>query len=145
VAGRDSLFVLCTKPVRGTESVRPAVALQRFVHALWAVPLASGRPVNCTKGWLPPAPAKQCRWRHAGDIPASDQHFDAAIRELEADGRTWARVIKSNMAAVWRFPADVPQEERQRSRERMFGHRLQVNSQPPEEKLQMARRQSQTA
>jgi hypothetical protein len=127
---RDKLLVLCTKPLEGAESVEPAVALEQLAEALRGVPLTSGRPVTCTKGWLPPPP-KNSQWVWAGDIPASTEHFEAALSAQTEGGTLRADILQPGLAAAWQFADEVPEEERARIRERVFGHALPAEAGRP--------------
>jgi hypothetical protein len=130
--GRDEYTVLCTKPLEGTEAIEPAIALERLAAALRSVPLTRGRPVTCSADWLPPV-RQDRRWRYAGDIPASDQHFDATLRAEADAGHLRAKILEPKVAAAWQFSADVPEEERVSVRERLFGQTLPVNADLPGE------------
>jgi hypothetical protein len=99
-----------------------------FAAALWTVPIAQGRPVTCSRGWLP-VPARRRRYRYAGDIPASDQHFDAALAAHVQAGDIRARTIEPGSAA-WRFPPGTPEQEKVGVRERLFGHVIRVGNAP---------------
>jgi hypothetical protein len=131
-AGRAAITVLTTRPLPGSEAVSASVAVARLVDALRAVPLTSGRPVTCSKGWLPTGPHTS-KWSYAGDIPASAQHFDAALQAEIDGGRLQGKVLEPKVAAAWRFPDGVPEEERDRIRRRMFGHTLPADRATTEE------------
>jgi len=124
-AGRGQLMVLSTAPRAGAEILSPASSLEKLAKALQLVPLTIGQPVTCSERWLP-AISKSRRWRYAGDIPASDQHFDDALKAQADASRLRATILEPGVAAAWQFSAELPEEEKSRIRERVFGHTLPI-------------------
>jgi hypothetical protein len=116
-------FLLATAALDGMLTVSSAEALRPLAEALQKVCSSSGEPVTCSEGWLP-SPERKHRWRRAGPIPASDLYFENALGAERAEGTLTSKILEPRAAAVWRFENDVPEEERERIRERMFGHVL---------------------
>jgi hypothetical protein len=73
------------------------------------------------------------RYVYAGDAPASDEHLEATLRALHAAGKLRGTILEAGVAAAWAFPADMPEAERVRIRQRMFGHVMAVDgdARPP--------------
>ncbi len=133
VAGpeRERLLVLSTVPLKGAVPVELTDAIDKLAEALRSVPLTRGRPVNYSTGWLPNVPRKNwCRF--AGNIPASGEHFNEMLVAEAAAGRLTSKPIGPG-AVVWRFAANVPEEQRDRIRDRLFGHTLPVHGTPRRE------------
>jgi hypothetical protein len=121
---RDRFVVLFTVPLFGAEAIDDTAALDKLAKALREVPLTRGRPVTVTRNWLPPLPRAR-KWRFAGNIPASKQHFNDAIEAEAKKGHLRATAIAPGVT-VWRFCDDVPEAERVRIREHIFGHTLKA-------------------
>jgi hypothetical protein len=127
---RSRVFVVCTVPLAGGLVLTPAAALDMLAEALRSVPLTKGRPVTCTRGWLPVG-RRERRWRYAGEIPASDQHFERTLAAEHQEGTLRGKILEPGAAAAWHFAADMPEEARARVRHHLFGNTLPVNAEPP--------------
>lgn len=129
VAGPDRghSVAVFTSPLASTLAVEPAAAFDAIADALAAIPLTHGRPVTATKRWLP-AVQRPRKYHFAGDILGSDANLEATLVEQVLDGTLEGRVLERGAAAVWRFPASMPDDERQRVRDRLFGTALPVNA-----------------
>jgi hypothetical protein len=125
-AKRNRLVVLCSSPLHGAVPVDFESALRKLRESLWAVPRTHGRPVTCSKDFLPKLPRK-CRWFYANEIPASDEHFESAIKALANDDRVTATILEPRKAAAWQFGPDVSEHERARINQRLFGEVLRAD------------------
>jgi uncharacterized protein YoaH (UPF0181 family) len=121
---RSRIFILATTPLLGWKDVTPGEALKLVAEALRQVRSTSGEPVTASEGWLPPV-QRDRRYIRKGAIPASDQHLEDTIRAERTRGNLrYGKVLEPGSAAAWTFSPALSPEERNRVRDRIFGHTL---------------------
>jgi hypothetical protein len=111
------LFVLSTAPLPGGAAVPVAAGLGQLAEALEQVANRPLRAVRATPGWLA---GRASTWTLQGDIASSTRHFEDTLQHEAEAGRVTDLAMKPGIAATWRFPTEMSEEERARVRARLL-------------------------
>jgi hypothetical protein len=125
---REEFVVFSTKPLSDTEPVDAKTALEWFAEAAKSIPLTRSEPITCSASWAPPA-TKKSGWHYAGDILASDEHFESTLKAQAEAGELDGRVLESGVAAYWKCQKGTTKKKREQLLSRLFGETLSLDTQ----------------
>jgi hypothetical protein len=130
------LLALVTVPIGGFERMQPAEAWRAAVEAIREIPLAKGKHVSSSRGFLPPA-NKTRAWFDRGRIDATALELTERLQQESARNHHLTYDIVQHKvdrgydwAAFWQFANAMTLDDRKRIRDRLFGNVLSMDELP---------------